>query len=95
MKLKTTLCLLMLSLTAVAQVNPKGVKYRRSSLYTLMIDDTTRPRYNTIRYAFMHAPFPEKFNNHNLVGRAIVSSPNIKKEVTNIDMYMAQLLFCL
>ncbi|MBL0047200.1 MAG: hypothetical protein IPP32_03785 [Bacteroidetes bacterium] len=88
MKLKITLILTLFTSAIFAQVNPKGVKYRRSSLYTLMIDDTSRAHYSTIKYAFMHAPFPDKFNNHNLISRSIVSNPEIKKQEKNIDSYL-------
>lgn len=88
MKLKITLLLILFTSGIFAQVNPKGVKYRRSSLYTLMIDDTSRAHYATIKYAFMHAPFPDKFNNHNLISRSIVSNPEIKKQEKNIDSYL-------
>ncbi len=89
MKLSTTFFLALISLTTFAQVNQKGVKYRRSSLYTLMIDDTSRPHFSTIKYAFMNAPFPEKFNNHNLVARSILSNPQINKQERNIDGFLA------
>ena len=38
----------------------------------------------------MHAPFPEKFNNHNLLSRSIVSSANIKKQESYIDAFIAR-----
>lgn len=88
MKLKSTFIFLLISCALYAQVNPKAVKYRRSSLYTLMINDTSRPHFNTIHHAFMHAPFPDKFNNHNLMARSIVENPNIKKEEQNINIYL-------
>jgi hypothetical protein len=42
------------------------LKYRRSSLYTLMVDDNTREHYNVIKDAFGNTELSEKFNNHNI-----------------------------
>ncbi|WNH08144.1 hypothetical protein [Thalassobellus suaedae] len=42
------------------------LKYRRSSLYTLMLDDNTREHYNIIKDAFGNTELSEKFNNHNI-----------------------------
>lgn len=42
------------------------LKYRRSSLYTLMLDDNRRERYRVIKDAFGNAVLSEKFNDHNI-----------------------------
>jgi hypothetical protein len=42
------------------------LKYRRSSLYTLMLDDRTREHYDVIKDAFGNTVLSEKFNDHNL-----------------------------
>lgn len=92
MRLKITLCFFLLSTIGFAQTqpNPKGVKYRRSSLYTLMIDDPNRPHFATIKNAFMTAPFPDKFNNHNLTTRSIMEDSNKKGQEDNIDAFVAR-----
>ncbi|MBS3738249.1 hypothetical protein [Mesohalobacter halotolerans] len=46
--------------------NAGKLKYRRSSLYTLMVDDNTREYYNVIKDAFGNTELSEKFNNHNI-----------------------------
>ncbi|NBC58658.1 MAG: hypothetical protein GVY05_10310 [Bacteroidetes bacterium] len=46
--------------------NAGKLKYRRSSLYTLMVDDNTREYYNVIKDAFGDTELSEKFNNHNI-----------------------------
>ena len=46
--------------------NAGKLKYRRSSLYTLMLDDNTREHYNIIKDAFGNTEISEKFNNHNI-----------------------------
>jgi hypothetical protein len=42
------------------------LKYRRSSLYTIMIEDTTRERHRVIKDAFGNSELSEKFNDHNI-----------------------------
>ena len=68
-------------------VNPE-VKYRRSSLYTLMIHDETRPYAEVIRASFEKGPIPEKFNNHNL-GNRVIPTSNAKDESQNITAFLA------
>ena len=40
------------------------IKYKRSSLYTLMVSDNDRDHSEVIQNTFKSAPIPEKFNNH-------------------------------
>lgn len=42
------------------------LKYRRSSLYTMMLDDNRRERYRVIKDAFGNTVLSEKFNDHNV-----------------------------
>ena len=48
----------------IAQEENPDVKYRRSSLYTLMISDDAREFSDVIQESFAGSPIPEKFNNH-------------------------------
>ena len=56
-----------------------NVKYRRSSLYTLMISDSTRLHADVIKDAFGNAEFSQKFNNHN-VGPYLVEGTAAQKD---------------
>ncbi len=49
-------------------------KYRRSSLYTVLIKHSSFPYGEQIDSAFMQIPIPEKFNDHNLHIRSFESS---------------------
>lgn len=63
----------LLGLHAAAQA-PEGqmnVKYRRSSLYTLMVDSPGLPYAEEIKKNFSNSPIPDKFNNHNLDVRVL------------------------
>lgn len=63
-----------------------SMKYRRSSLYTLMINDPTRQHANVIKDAFGNSPIPDKFNDHN-IGPYLIEGTGVVKdrsyEITN------------
>lgn len=59
--------------------NTGTLKYRRSSLYTLMLDDNTREHYDVIKDAFGDTELSEKFNNHN-IGPYLVPAHGIAGE---------------
>ena len=74
------------------------MKYRRSSLYSVIIEHPTFPYAESIDSAFFAMPVPDKFNDHNIPARVIVSSAEKmrktgkKKESTNftdIDSFIA------
>ncbi|WP_309642699.1 hypothetical protein [Flavobacterium sp.] len=75
------------TITAQTEATNPVTKYRRSSLYTMMIDDQTRPYASVIRESFEKGPIPEKFNDHNLGSRVIPTS-NAKDESGNISVFL-------
>lgn len=72
----TSLVLSLICLLAVgdilAQPSSKETKkiqsavYRRSSIYTIMLDDAGLVKADTIKRSFEVSPIPDKFNDHNL-----------------------------
>jgi len=42
------------------------IKYRRSSLHTMIVESENFPQKETILKAFNTAPFPDKYNNHSI-----------------------------
>lgn len=75
MKIIQTIAIAILMLataTVVAQEIKKddnklqSITYRRSSLYTIMLDDAGLVKADTIKRSFDSTPIPEKFNDHNL-----------------------------
>jgi len=46
--------------------NAEVVKYRRSSLHTMIIEDEKLPKKDLILKSFNEAPFPDKYNNHTI-----------------------------
>lgn len=59
--------------------NANGLKYRRSSLYTMMINDENREHFGVIRDAFGNSELSEKFNNHN-IGPYLINAPGGQDE---------------
>ena len=45
---------------------PLTTKYRRSSLHTMLIDNDNFPKRDTVIHAYNNAPFPDKYNDHNI-----------------------------
>ena len=56
------------------------MKYRRSSLYSVLIEHPTFPYAQAIDSAFLVMPIPDKFNDHNLPLRTMVSNAEKMKK---------------
>lgn len=56
------------SISAFAQTQEKtvDVKYRRSSLHTMVIESEKFPKKEVVLNAFKNAPFPDKYNEHTI-----------------------------
>ncbi len=66
----------------------KDLKYRRSSLYTMMINDAKRERNNIIRNSFGNSELSPKFNDHN-IGPYLIEGEGAQKDQTkNIENYL-------
>lgn len=64
------------------------VKYRRSSLYTLMLTDSTSPYYYLNKFVFTGTQIPEKFNDHNLGPYEISRNPGSQNQLQNITEHL-------
>ena len=60
-------------------------KYRRSSIYTVMIDQPGLPYADVIKKNFENSPVPDKFNDHNL-GKRVYAVEQIPTDGTNSDV---------
>lgn len=49
----------------------KDIKYRRSSLHTILIESDAFPRKDKVINAYNNAPFPDKYDNHNIAEKSI------------------------
>jgi hypothetical protein len=70
MKAIFTGILFFFSLHVFAQADTKAVKYRRSSLHMMMLDDKGLPNAEITKNTFMGMPIPEKFNDHTISQRS-------------------------
>ncbi len=61
------------------------LKYRRSSLYTLMVNDQSRPAYPYILQAFGNAEMPEKYNDHNVGLYLVEGEGGLKDEALQTE----------
>lgn len=67
MRRVTIICIVLFaSLCVLAQSNVNGDKYRRSSLYSVLLDHPDKKMSKEIRSAFLNIDIPDKFNDHNL-----------------------------
>ena len=67
MKLKNVLfAMLVVSISNGFAQSNKDVKYRRSSLHTILIESESFPRKESVIKAYNAAPFPEKYDNHSI-----------------------------
>ena len=49
-----------------SQKEMKEIKYRRSSLHTILIESSGFPKKDQVINAYYGAPFPNKYDNHNI-----------------------------
>lgn len=84
------ICLLSTSVFAQKAENSVETKYRRSSLYTLMITDPTRTNESTINEYFTTKLIPNKFNEHNLTERFINRRVGKEDQIENNNTFLTQ-----
>ena len=71
--LSTVLCSSML-FAQDSQKEMKETKYRRSSLHTILIESSDFPKKEQVINAYYSAPFPDKYDNHNIGAKSFNSA---------------------
>jgi hypothetical protein len=71
--LSTVLCSSML-FAQDSQKEMKETKYRRSSLHTILIESSDFPKKEQVINAYYGAPFPDKYDNHNIGAKSFNSA---------------------
>ena len=75
-----------------AQIQAQGdgeIKYRRSSLYSMMINHEGREFGDEIKDVFLKIPVPDKYNNHDLSVKVIYTSEKkLDKNHEEIDEFI-------
>lgn len=64
--------------------NPLKIKYRRISLYTMMLDTPNLPYADSIKKYFVTSRIPDKFNNHNLDKRVVQNLVSANPKQNNL-----------
>ena len=68
----------MLCYNGYAQNNKEVDEYRRSSIYTILINHEEQKYATEIRNAFVSLPVPDKYNDHNLSVKVLTMSGKLK-----------------
>lgn len=68
----------MLSYNGYAQNNKEVDEYRRSSIYTILINHKEQKFATEIKDAFVSLPVPDKYNDHNLSVKVLTMSGKLK-----------------
>jgi hypothetical protein len=96
-KIKLLFFVMILPISLIGQKDQIESIYRRSSLFTMMINEPSRQYAEEITKTFISTPLPEKFNDHNLNQRQIDNTTklkvgkreeNIKIQEENISDYL-------
>lgn len=66
MKMRYVLLAVLASLVSRASAQEPVSDYRRSSIYSVLVNHTDQQFANEIKEAFLQIPVPDKFNDHNL-----------------------------
>jgi len=84
--------LIMCSFVVAVNAQPAtlDVKYKRSSLHTLMVNNDGRAFAEVIKKSFESYPIPEKFNDHNLSNRFIPATDTSKDQSGVINQYLSE-----
>lgn len=59
---------------------PEAMKYRRSSIYSLLINHTDQKFSKEIGDVFIKMPVPDKYNNHNLSVRIVSATAKVREK---------------
>ena len=63
---------------AQEQSNETDIKYRRSSLYSILVNHTDQKFADEIKTAFVAMPTPDKYNNHDLSVKVVNLDKKLK-----------------
>ena len=66
MKIRNILLGALVSVAVCANAQDTEFKYRRSSIYSVLVNHTNQQFAGEIKEAFLKIPVPDKFNDHNL-----------------------------
>ena len=93
MKIRYILLSLMMAVAVGAFAQELESNYRRSSIYSVLVNHTDQQFASEIKEAFLQIPVPDKFNDHNLSVKVLnmdkkLSGANSQKENADITNFL-------
>ena len=79
MNIRNAMLAILVAATLEANAQEPASTYRRSSIYSLLINHTEQQFANEIKEAFLQIPVPDKFNDHNLSVKVLNMDAKLKK----------------
>lgn len=91
--MKKILLLVFSVLTSTCVLAQEAMDYRRSSIYSVLINHTDQQFASEIKEAFMQIPVPDKYNDHNLSVKVLnldkkLSGANSEKENKDVTEFL-------
>ena len=78
-KILIVILMLVLAFNELAGQKTVSIQYRRSSLYSILLVDTSQKMCQEIINSFVELPVPDKFNDHNLCLRYVIATKKQQK----------------
>ena len=79
MNMRYTILALLMALCVGISAQETTSEYRRSSIYSILVNHTDQQFANEIKEAFLQIPVPDKFNDHNLSVKVLTLDEKLKK----------------
>ena len=70
--------------------NEDGIEYERSSMHVMMIKHLNQKFEDVVEDVFLHSPFPERFNDHNLGVKTVSFAEMADDQSKNIESFIKQ-----
>lgn len=89
MKRLNIIILLLVAFIANSLAQEQSIDYRRSSIYSILINHTDQQFASEIKQAYLQIPVPDKFNDHNLSVRVLNLNEKLsgaKSEKENLEI---------
>lgn len=95
MKIRNILLGALVSVAVCANAQDTEFKYRRSSIYSVLVNHTNQQFAGEIKEAFLKIPVPDKFNDHNLSVKVLnldkkLKGANSEKENAELTDFLSK-----
>ena len=95
MKIRNIILVFAASMAICVNAQESNANYRRSSIYSVLVNHTNQQFAGEIKEAFLQIPVPDKFNDHNLSVKVLnidskLSGANSEKENPVITEFLQE-----